>query len=57
MMGKRPLSKAASECLRGRFWKLRSCLYTYNGSSASAAAIDEFSELIAMLQILIAIRG
>jgi hypothetical protein len=36
MMGKRPLSEAASGCRGGPFWTLRSGLYTYNVSSASA---------------------
>ena len=35
-MGKRPLSEAASGCRGGPFWTLRSGLYTYNVSSASA---------------------
>jgi hypothetical protein len=57
MMGKHPLSKAASGCHGGPFWTLRNGLYKYNGSSASARVIQRFSKLIAMVQILIAIRG
>jgi len=57
MMGKHPLSKAASGCHGGPFWTLRNGLYRYNGSSGSARVIQRFSKLIAMVQILSAIRG
>jgi hypothetical protein len=57
MGGNRPLSKAASWVPWRPFSTLRNGLYSYDGRSASACVIDKISISIAILQILIAIRG